>query len=348
LLDALAMASELVAWMPDVDDAPGKATIERPRWVRVAEGLAPIGARLFGRRHFRGGVDRAACRAVHAAAARGSLYAFAPPPHFARVTRGRGRRPVDVYRGRAPLVSGLATSGELALHHHRGAGARGALVVVTRGAGLLADLVARRYARALVAVGFDVVIAGTPASVEGRPAHEWAHTVGGALATIVRRVHEGVAVEAWARQLGYRSVIATGVGIGGTVSALLAVTTSRFDACVPVLAGAHPGRLWLPPRGLARAADHDALARDDVRHARTLLRLFDPVAPARLPSPRRRDGCVVVGFRYDHQVPPADVQALADHWRVRSVWLDRCHVEVPRCGRALASIVAHAAAAVGR
>ena len=54
------------------------------------------------------------------------------------------------------------------------------------------------------------------------------------------------------------------------------------------------------------------------------------------------------GFRYDHEVPPADVQALADHWRVRSVWLDRSHVEVPRCGRALATIIAHAAAAVGR
>ena len=348
MLDDVAMASELVAWMPDVDDGPGGAAIVRPRWLRVAEGLAPIGARLFARRHFRGGVDRVACRAVHGAAARGSLYAFAPPPHFARVARGRGRRPVDVYRGRAPLVNGLASSGELSLHHHRGAGARGALVVVSRGAGLLADLVARRLAGALVAVGFDVVIPGVAAHADGRPANDWAHTVGGALVTIVRRVHEGVAVEAWARQLGYRLVIATGVGIGGTVSALLAVTTSRFDACVPVLAGAHPGRLWLPPRGLARAADHDALARDDVRHARTLLRLFDPVAPGRLPLPRRRDGCAVVGLRYDHQVPPADVQALADHWRVRSVWLDRSHVEVPRCGRALASIVAHAAAAVGR
>ena len=72
------------------------------------KGLAPVGARLFGRRHFRHGVDRAACRAVHGAAARGALYGFAPPPQLACVRRGRGRRAVDIYRGRAPLVNGLA------------------------------------------------------------------------------------------------------------------------------------------------------------------------------------------------------------------------------------------------
>jgi hypothetical protein len=342
------MASELVAWMPDVDDAPGGTTIARPAWVRAAERLAPIGARIFGRRHFRAGVDRVACRAVHQAAARGSLFAFAPPPFFTRVVAGRGRRPVDVYRARPPIVNGVATTGEIWLRHHRGAGTRGTLVVVSRGTGLLADLVARRVAAALVRVGFDVAIPGVERSAERGGDGDWARTVGGALATVVRRVHDSVAVEAWARQLGYRAVLATGVGIGGTVTALLAVTTSRFDGAIPVLAGAHPGRLWLPPRGLARAADHQALARDDVRHARTLLRLFDPIAPARLPSPRRRDGCTVVGLRYDRQVPPTDVQALADHWRVRSVWLDRSHVEVPLCGRALATIVAHAAAAIAR
>jgi hypothetical protein len=237
--------------------------------------------------------------------------------------------------------------GEFVLQHHRGGRTRGALVVVNRGTGLLADVVARRFAAALVAMGFDVAI---PATIRGDGAGEgaWARSIGSALATIVRRVHDGVTVEAWARQLGYRTVIATGVGIGGTVTALLAATTSRFDGCVPVLAGTHPGRLWLPPRALARAADHAALARDDVRHARTLLRLFDPVAPGRLPAPRRRDGSAVVGLRYDTQVPPADVQALANHWRVRAVWLDRCHVELPASTRALATVIAHAARAVGR
>ena len=165
---------------------------------------------------------------------------------------------------------------------------------------------------------------------------------------IVRRVHDGVAVEAWARQLGYRTVVATGVGIGGTVTALLAATTSRFDACIPILAGTHPGRLWLPPRALARAADHGALARDDVRHPRTLLRLFDPVAPGRLPAPRRREGRGGRRLPARRPVPPADVQALGDHWRVRPIWLDRCHVELPACARTLATIVAHAATAAGR
>jgi hypothetical protein len=341
LLDATRMASELVAWMPDVDDAPGVATIARPTWVRVAEHLAPLGARLFGRRHFRGGVDRVACRAVHGAVARGSLFAFAPPPCFTRVARGRGRRPVDVYRGRAPLVHGLGAMGETCLRHHRGSGSRGTLVVMNRGAGLLADAIAARFAAALVDAGFDVAVPSAAGRIDDD--RDWARTVGSALATIVRRVHAGVAVEAWGRQLGYRAVLATGVGIGGTVTALLAATTSRFDGAIPVLAGAHPGRLWLPPRGLARATDHAALARDDVRNARTLLRLFDPVAPVRVPAPWRRAACAVVGLRYDRQVPPTDVQALADHWRVRSVWLDRSHVEVVSCGRALATIVAHAA-----
>ncbi|MCC6847510.1 MAG: hypothetical protein IT294_03340 [Deltaproteobacteria bacterium] len=341
------MAGELVAWMPDVEDAPGVVAIGRPRWVRMAERVAPVGARLLGGRHFRGGVDRVACRAVHGAAARGALWAFAPPPHFTRVTRGRGRRPVDVYRGRAPFVHGLVSPGDAALRHHRGPGGARALVVVTRGVGALADLVARRLADALVRVGFDVVVPGPGPRPEGGEAL-WAQSVGRALVTIVRRVHEGVAAEAWARQLGYGRVLATGVGIGGIVTALLAATTSRFDACVPILAGAHPGRLWLPPRGFARAADHAALARDDVRNARTLLRLFDPVAPCRLPAPRRRDGCVVVGLRYDRQVPPSDVQALADHWKVRAVWLERSHVEVPMAVRTLAMVVAHTARPLGR
>ena len=338
------MASELVAWTPEVDGDRSAGAIARPGWVRIAERMAPLGARLFGRRHFRGGVDRVACRAVHGAAVRGSLYGFAPPPQFTRVACGRGRRPVDIYRGRAPLVNGLAATGETILRHYCGGGTRATLVVLSRGTGLLADVVAHRLAAALVATGFDVAVPGSGAPGDGGGDGDWARSIGTALATIVRRVHDGVAVEAWGRQLGYRAVVATGIGIGGTVTALLGATTSRFDACIPILAGTHPGRLWLPPRALARAADHGALARDDVRQVRTLLRLFDPVAPGRLPSPRRREGCVVVGFRYDTQVPPADVQALANHWHVRPVWLDRCHVELPACTRTLATIVAHAAA----
>jgi hypothetical protein len=254
---------------------------------------------------------------------------------------------VDVYRGRAPLVNGLASIGDTSLRHHRGPGAPSALVIVSRGVGVVADLVARRLAGALVRVGFDVAIPTPDPRRSGGDAL-WAQSVGRALVTIVRRVHEGVAAEAWARQLGYRTLIATGVGIGGTVTALLGATTSRFDACVPILAGAHPGRLWLPPRGLARAADHAALARDGVRDARTLLRLFDPVAPGRLPAPRRRDACTVVGLRYDRQVPPRDVQALADHWKTRAVWLERSHVELAISVRALATVVAHAARTLTR
>jgi hypothetical protein len=334
------MATELVAWAPEVE---GGAVVEpaRSAWVRSAEWLVPMGARLFGRRHFRTGVDRAACRTLYVAAARGALYAFAPPSPFTRVTRGRGRRPVDVYRGRAPMVSGLGGAGDIRLEHRRGAGGRGALVVVNRGVGAGAEIVARRLAAHLVTIGFDVVLPGA-GGAEGADEREWARSIAAVLGRIVRGVHEGVAIESWARQLGYRSVVATGIGLGGTVAALLAATTSRFDAVVPILAGAHPGRLWLPPRALARSIDVAALARDDVRQPRTLLRLFDVVAPGRLAPPRRREGLAVVGLRYDTHVPPSDVQALADHWRVRPVWLARAHVELPACARALAAIVAHA------
>jgi hypothetical protein len=341
----MAMPSELAPWVPESDGTAPAAADAGGSWLRVVERLLPAGVRLSGSRYFRSGVDRAACRAVHGAAARGSLYGFAPPPHFTPIARGRGRRPVDVYRGRAPLVSGLAGGGEMRVHHHRGSGTRGTLVVVNRGAGAFADRIACRLARQLAGVGFDVAIpfgAGEPGD------REWNRSVGTVLATIVRRVHDGAAVEAWGRQLGYRSVIATGIGLGGTATALLAATTSRFETCVPILAGAHPGRLWLPPRALARATDLAALARDDVRQARTLLRLFDPVAPSRLPPPRRRGSGAVVGFRYDSVVFPAEVQALADHWHVRPVWLARCRIELPASMRALATVVAHTATTATR
>ena len=341
------MASELAAWS-DVDGDEPAVAPARMGWLGRAERLVPVGARLLGRRYFRDGVDRAACRALHGAAARGSLYGFAPPPTFTLMTRGRGRRAVDVYRGRAPLVSGLVAAGETRLQHHRGRGTRGTLVVVTPGVGAFADLVARRLAARLVAVGFDVAVP-MPFGPSGEGGDgDWSRTIGAALAAIVRRVHDGVAVESWGRQLGYRSIGAAGVGIGGTVTALLAATTSRFDATVAIVAGAHPGRMWLPPRALARATDHGALARDDVRHARTLLKLFDPVAPGRMPSPRRRDGAAVVGLRRDTFVPPADVQALADHWRVRPIWLPRGHLELPACADTLAAVIAHAATTAER
>src|SRR5439155_9772529 len=111
-------------------------------------------------------------------AARGSLYAFAPPPHFTRITRARGRRPVDAYRGRAPLVSGLACGGAIVLHHHRGGGTRGALVVVSRGVGILADLVARRLATALVVLGFDAVIPRARSRNDATDEGDWATSIG--------------------------------------------------------------------------------------------------------------------------------------------------------------------------
>jgi hypothetical protein len=107
-----------------------------------------------------------------------------------------------------------------------------------------------------------------------------------------------------------------------------------------MLAGPHPGRLWLPPRTLARAVNRRALARTGVRQRRTLVRLFDPVAPERLPPPRRRHRCAVIGLGFDTLVPAADVRDLALHWRVAPLWLPRCHVELPICAGDLAAVLA--------
>jgi hypothetical protein len=314
--------------------------------VRALEWLIPCGARLLRGRYFRRGLDRAACRAIHRAAALGTLYGFAPPPPFTLVWPGRGRLAGDEYRFRSPFAGVPAAGDEARVRHFR-RDARDApdrpLVVLNPGTGAVAGVLARRLTGRLLAAGADVAVPLAPGRRRGGGA--WAATVGGALSAIVRLVHENVAVEAWARRLGYRTVAAAGLGLGGTVAALLAATTTRFDAYVPMLAGAHPGRLWLPPSALARAVDGRALARAGVRRGRALARLFDPVAPVLLPPPRQGERCMVVGFRYDTLVAPPDVRALAAHWRAPLRWVPRARVELPLCAAELAAVLAEAAGA---
>lgn len=313
--------------------------------VRAAEWLLPWGTRLFHGRYFRAGVERGVCRAIHHAAARGTLYRFAPPPPLALAARGRGQLGADEYRFRSPFVSHLASRNRASLRHYRSRRGAGRLVILNHGTGLFARALLERYVvRRLLAAGIDVAVPVAPGCGGRRSLHDrslgWAATVGAALSAMVQLVHDTVAVETWARGLGYHTVVVSGVGLGGTVAAVLAATSGRFDACVPMLAGAHPGLLWLPPRTLARAVHRRALARAGVRRGRTLVRLFDPVAPRRLPRPRTARPCAVVGLAFDTLVPPADVEALAAHWGVAPLWLPRCHVELPACGGELAAIVA--------
>jgi hypothetical protein len=184
---------------------------------------------------------------------------------------------------------------------------------------------------------------GTRRAAEDRR-RGWAHTVGAALSAIVQLVHDNVAIEAWARERGYRTVIASGLDVGGTVVAVLAATTACFDGYVPMLAGAHPGRLWLPPRPLARAVYGRALARAGLRSRRSLARLFDPVAPLRLPPPRVRRRCAIVALRADTVVLPGDVHDLAVHWGVRPQWIGGARSDLPAHAQAIAALLARLAA----
>lgn len=316
----------------------------RPRLVRALEWALPWGARLRGG-YFHAGVERAACRVIHRAARRGVLYQFAPPPPLRAVAAGGGGR-VSEYRFRSPFTSHIPERNEATVRHYRCGALRRPLVIWNHGTGSFARLLERLFVARLLAAGVDVAVPVAP-GFEGRRGmrglgRRWAATVGSALSAIVQLVHDNVAVESWARACGYRTVAVSGIGIGGTVAAVLGATTARFDACVPMLAGAHPGRLWLPPRALARAVSRRALARAGLRRARTLVRLFDPVAPERLPPPRRRRHCAIVGLGFDTLVPAADVRGLALHWRVPPLWLPRCHVELPACAADLAAIVARA------
>jgi len=327
--------------------AQAAAAERRPGLARAVEWLLPWGARLLRGGYFRRGLERGVCRAIHRAAARGTLYSFAPPPPLRLVAHGRGRFAADEYRFRSPFVSHIVERNDAYLWHYRGDSPGRPLVILNHGTGSFALLPERYFVGRLLAAGLDVVLPAAPGFYRRRCARdlrkEWAATVGAALSAIVQLVHDNVAVESWARRAGYRTVVVSGVGLGGTVAAVLAATTARFDAYVPALAGAHPGRLWLPPRPLARAVHHGALARAGVRHARALARLFDPVAPNRLPPPRSLGRCTVVGLRFDTLVPVGDVRDLAAHWRVVPLLLPRCHVELPAYAQELVAIVAGAA-----
>jgi hypothetical protein len=266
----------------------------------------------------------------------------------------RGRHPAEEFRFRSPFASHVPERNEAVDRLYRSGRTPRALVVLNHGAGSFATasftgFLERWFVGRFLAVGVDVAVPAAPGfhrrRRRGDPHGAWAPSVGAALSAIVQLVHDDVAVEAWARGLGYRIVVAAGLGIGGTVAALLAATTHRFDAYVPIAAGAHPGRLWMPPRLLARAVHRRALARTGVRQPRTLARLFDPVAPTRWPRPRRPQRCTLVGLRYDRVVPALDVRDLAIHWGVRPLWLPRSSVELAACAGEIVAIVVRAARA---
>lgn len=306
----------------------------------------PYLARARGEGYFASGVDEGVCRALHDGARRQTLYRFAPPPPFRSGARGRRPGEGDEYSFRSPFVSHLRARNDAFIRHH-GGGRRLLVVLNAVDPTVSGRFVEHTLVAALVDAGVDVVVPTVPGTGRRRAPedrrHGWAHTVGAALSAIVQLVHDDVAIEAWARERGYATVVTTGLGMGGTVAALLAATTTRFDAYVPMLAGAHPGRAWIPPRALARAVHARAIARAGVRCRRVLARLFDPVAPLRLPPPRAAERCAIVALRHDRVVPAPDVQDLADHWKRPVHWLPYARRELPRHARELAALVVRAA-----
>ncbi len=336
----------------DARRALADADVQRgTRLARAAAWLSPYAARL-GHGYFAEGVDRALCRTIHTAARRRTLFRFAPTPPFHELRRARGADAADEYAFRSPFVSPLRERNDAVVRHYHAGVERRALVVFNPDDGLLARvLVTRAFVARLTAAGLDVVVPMAPGTVRRRaPADRrrgWAHSVGAALAAIVQLVHDNVAVETWARAAGYQTVVAAGMGHGGTVAALLAATTTCFDGYLPMLAGAHPGWAWIPPRASAAGVHARALARDGVRRRRTLANLFDPVAPLRLAPPRARERCTIVGARFDPVVLPADVGELGRHWSVTPLWTCR-RAEVPRQVVELATVVARLVTAVSR
>jgi len=320
---------------------PARLPVRASPLARAGAHLLPYAAAARGR-YFSSGVDRALCRALHDAARARTLYRFGPPPPL-RLSAQRDAH--DAYAFRSPFASPWRARNDACAQLHREPSGRRALVVVNVvGHSLTRWVLVRTMVTALRARGLDVAVPVAPGGGSRRTPEDrrlgWAHSVGAALVALVQLVHDNVALESWARELGYGTIIVTGLGLGGTVAAVLAATTSRFDAYVPVVAGAHPGRLWMPPRPLARAVHAGALARGGLRSRRALARLFDPVAPNRLPPPRARERCLVVGLRYDPLVPVDDVRDLGTHWGVEPRWIARGGVELGRWPRELAAMIA--------
>ncbi len=226
--------------------AEGQRQQSRPRLTRALEWMVPWGVRLVHGGYFHAGVERPVCRAIHRAARRGTLYRFAPPPPLRLVGTERGGSRADEYRFRSPFVSHQAARNEGAMRHYRSGAADRPLVVWNHGTGACARVLEHLFVARLLAAGLDVAVPVAPGVGLRRDpvlARHWAATVGSALSAIVQLVHDNVAIESWARGRGYRTVTVSGIGIGGTVAALVAATTTRFDACVPMLTGPHPGRL---------------------------------------------------------------------------------------------------------
>lgn len=149
-------------------------------------------------------------------------------------------------------------------------------------------------------------------------------------------VREAHALAAWARAEGYARVGVAGYSMGGQMAAMSAALAPWPVHVVAMAPAVTPASVFLQGP-LRRDVAWRALGdRGEERLARVLTSLsvvgLPPVAAPELAT--------LVGTRHDAIVPPDDVMAIAQHWRVSPRWLDDGHVSaIALRARALAQAV---------
>lgn len=136
----------------------------------------------------------------------------------------------------------------------------------------------------------------------------------------------------WLRAQGAPAVGVGGVGVGGTLAALLASLDGALACAVPAFAPLSPRSLCAEGRREAWAAG----AGDDVVEA--LLSLYSPLRLAPLAPAAGR---LVVAARHDRFVLAAESEALAAHWEAPLLWTPGGHVWPGSLRRLRGAIAAH-------
>jgi dienelactone hydrolase len=149
-------------------------------------------------------------------------------------------------------------------------------------------------------------------------------------AAIGQAVWELRRLAGWLRAQGAPALGVAGVGVGGTLAALLASLDGALACAVPAFAPLSPRSLCAEGRLDAWAAG----AGEDVVEA-----LLSLCSPLRLAPRAPAAGRLVVGARADRFVPAEETQALAAHWQAPLLWAPGGHV-VPGSPRRLREEIA--------
>jgi dienelactone hydrolase len=129
----------------------------------------------------------------------------------------------------------------------------------------------------------------------------------------------------WLRDEGVEHAGVAGYSMGGQLAAMAGASLPWPVALVPMAPAASPA--WVFTEGpMSRGVAWDALGEPDRSRERlrsTLLKL----SVLALPAPRDPARAIVVGTSQDGVVPPAEMEAIAAHWRGAELrWLPAGHV----------------------